>query len=130
MPANILTDSQKILVKTLDHASDLCIKYAAPVVPKLENLTPEGLLEDFGRLNEARKVLEKTEKIVRARFQSQIAGKKELRGDNFHYQKEVTERTALNQGKAKEKLVELGGDEALQECMDTSEVERVTVKRN
>lgn len=130
MASNSLTDSQKILQKTLDHASDLCVKYAAPEVPALGNLTPEGLLEDFGRLNEARKALEKTEKIVRARFESQIDGKKEMRGDNFNYKKESSPRVALDQTAAKAKLVELGGEAALQECMSSTDVERVTVKRN
>ena len=127
MASRNLTDSQKILQKTLDHAGELCIAYAAPTVPELNNLTPEGMLEDFGRLNEARKVLEKTEKIVRTRFESQIDGKKEMRGDNFSYKKETTPRYALNQTKAKEVLESIG---RLEECMDSSEVERVTVKRN
>lgn len=122
-----LTDTQKALQKTLDHAAQCVIDYAAPEVPALGNLTPEGLLEDFGRLNEARKALEKTEKIVRARFESQIEGKKEMRGDNFSYKKEVTDRTALNQTKAKAYFEEQG---TLADYMDTTEVERVTVKRN
>lgn len=127
MASRNLTDSQKILQKTLDHASELAIAYAAPEVPALGNLTPEGLLEDFGRLNEARKSLEKTEKIVRARFESQIEGRKEMRGDNFTYKKETSPRYALNQTKAKEVLEEVG---RLEECMESTDVERVTVKRN
>ena len=127
MASRNLSDSQKILQKTLDHASELAISYAAPEVPALGNLTPEGLLEDFGRLNEARKSLEKTEKIVRARFESQIEGRKEMRGDNFNYKKESSPRYALNQTKVKEVLEELG---RLEECMETTDVERVIVKRN
>lgn len=130
MASRNLTDSQKIIQKTMDNASELVIAYSAPEVPALENLTPQGLLEDFGRMNEARKACEKVEKIIRSRFESQLEGKKELRGDNFHYKKETSERTALDQTKAKAKLVELGGEEALQECMATTEVDRVNVKRN
>ena len=122
-----MTDNQRLINGTMDAASELVVAYAAPEVPSLENKTPQGLLEDFGRLNEARKAVEKTEKIVRSRLEALIEGKRELRGDNFTYKKEVTERYALNQTKAKETLQGLG---LLEDHMDTTEVERVTVKRN
>ncbi len=129
MASRNLTDSQRILQKTLDHASELVIAYGAPTVPELGNLTPEGLLEDFGRLNEARKALEKVEKIVRARFESQLtAGTKTLRGDNYNYKKATQERTALDQTKAKA-LLEAAGHTP-DEYMATTDVDTVTVKRN
>lgn len=121
-----LTDNQKSIAKTMDIANQLVIDYAAPEVPALDNATPQKLTEEFGRLNEARKALEKTEKIVRGRLDALLEGKKECRSDNFQYKIESTERTALNQGKAKEYLSEQG---VLEDYMSTSEVERRTVKR-
>jgi ABC-type transport system substrate-binding protein len=128
MASRNLTDNQRMLAKTLDFAAQEAIAYAAPEVPELGNLTPEGLLESLGRLNEARKAFEKVEKIVRARFESQINGKTELRGDNYTYSKAVTPRYALNQSKAKKLLEEAGIPE--DQYMESSEVPRVTVKRN
>jgi hypothetical protein len=127
MASSALTDTQKMLAKTLDIASQSVIAYSAPEVPPLGNATPEGLLEEFGRLNEARKALEKVEKILKVRLESQLAGRKELRGDNFNYKKAVQERTALDQTMAKAKLEELG---ILPGYMKTTEVETTTVKRN
>lgn len=121
-----LSDAQKLLSKSLDIASQLCIDYAAKEVPALGNLTPEGLNEEFGRLNEARKAMGKTEKIVRGRLEAMLQGKTELRSDNFIYKKATSEVTRLNQEKAKEVLAEVG---RLDECMDTTDQERVTVKR-
>ena len=149
MATKSLTDTQRILAKTLDAASSECIAYAAPEVPELGNLTKEGLLESFGRLNEARKAMEKTEKVVRARFESQLPeGCKELRGDNYKYAKAVQERTALTQDRAKALLLAIAEnprclavlieegiiDEATSKthmlgCTGTTEVDTVTVKR-
>jgi len=127
MPAKQnLTDSQRILNVTMDAANELVIAYAAPEVPSLENKTPEGLLEDFGRLNEARKAIEKTEKIVRGRLEALLEGKTELRGDNYQYKRESSTRTALDQTAAKKELERQG---ILEDFMVSSEVERVTVKR-
>lgn len=129
MASSNLTDNQRQLAKTMDIAGSLAIAYAALEVPALGNLTKTGLLEDFGRLNEARKALEKVEKIVRGRLESQLDGAKELRGENYQYTKKSQERTALNQTAAKETLMRLGGQELLDEHMATTEVETVTVKR-
>lgn len=122
-----MTDNQRQLAKTLDIAGSLAIEYAAPEVPPLGNLTPEGLLEDFGRLNEARKALEKTEKIVRGRLEAMLQGRKELRGDNFTYNCKMADRTALDQTAAKAYFEKEG---ILEDFMKTSSVETVTVKRN
>jgi hypothetical protein len=127
MTSKPLTDNQRSIQKTLDIASQVVIQYSGAEVPDLGNLTPEGLLEEFGRLNEARKLLEKIEKTVRVRFESQIDGKKEMRGDNYTYTKKSQERTALNQGAAKEYFEKAG---ILAEYMSTTEVDTVTVKRN
>lgn len=122
------TDMQRKVLRNMDAATDLAVAYAAPIVPSLENKTPEGLLEDFGRLNAARKQIEKVEKIVKERLGALMDGATDLRGDNFVYKKEGRPRTALDQTKAKEKLVELGGPDLLEECMSSSTVETVTVK--
>lgn len=121
-----LTDSQKLLRKSLDIASESAIAYAAPEVPELGNATPEGMLEELGRVNEARKALDKVEKILKGRIAAVSGNAKEIDSDNFTYRKGTSERTALNQSLAKEKLGEFG---VLEECMTTSEFERVTIKR-
>jgi hypothetical protein len=121
------TDNQRQIANTLDIAGQVVVAYAAPEVPELGNLTPEGLLEEFGRLNEARKALEKTEKIVKQRLLSQMSGDA-LRGDNYNVKIEEVDRYALNQKAAKEKLKEQGVPE--EEYMASSTSSRVTVKRN
>ena len=125
-PKRDLSDSQRLLQRSLDAATDSCIAYAAREIPALGNLTPEGLTEELGRLNEARKAVEKTEKIVRGRLDALLAGKKKCRSDNFEYEVKSQTRTALNQGKAKEVLAEIG---QLDDCMSTTETEVRTVKR-
>lgn len=128
VPTRNLTDVQRRLQRSLDAAAESCLAYAAPEVPALGNLTPQGLLEEFGRLNDARKSIEKTEKIVKERLKSQLDGKRELRGDNYSLLIEMRPRYALDQGLAKAKLVELGGEDALNECMVSSETEFTIVK--
>jgi hypothetical protein len=128
MASRNLTDNQRMIAKTMDIASQLVVDYAAPEVPEMGNLTPTGLCEMFGRLNEARKQLEKVEKIVRARFESQIPNQREFRGENFVYKKASQERTALDQTMAKETLARMG-EEVLAEHMKTTEVDTVTIKR-
>lgn len=123
-----LTDAQRRIQRILDDASSTVIAYAAPEVPDLDNLTPQGLNEEFGRLNEARKSLEKTEKIVKERLRALIGDQRELRSDNYVYKREARPRYALDQETAKAKLLELGGQKALDECMKSSEVETVTIK--
>ncbi|MEB3061034.1 hypothetical protein VJJ74_07745, partial [Parvimonas micra] len=97
-------------------------------VPALENLTEMGLTEELGRLNEARKAIEKTEKIVKERLRAMLGNRKDMRSDNYTYKREMRPRSALDQTKAKEKLLELGGQEVLDECMSNTEVETVTIK--
>lgn len=121
-----MTDNQRQLAKTLDIAGEVTIAYAAPEVPTLENATPQKLVEELGRLNEARKALEKTEKTVRGRLDVMLDGKKECRADNFQYTIKSQERTALDQQKAKTTLKGLG---KLAEHMKTTEVDTRTVKR-
>ena len=125
-PRRDMTDNQKQLAKSLDIAMESCIAYAAPEVPLLGNATKEGLTEELGRLNEARKAMEKTEKIVRGRLDALLDGERECRGDNFEYKIETTSRYALDQKKAKATLESQG---VLDDHMVSSEVDRRTVKR-
>lgn len=120
-----LTDSQKRLQKHLDIAADLAIAYAAPEVPALGNATPQGLVEDLGRVNAARKALEKVEGILKERVSAVSDGAKKIDADNFVYTKADRERTALDQTAAKVYLEEQG---VLSQFMVTTQVPTVTVK--
>jgi hypothetical protein len=131
-----LTDTQRMIAKTLDLAGQSVIAYSAPEVPELGNATPQALLEEWGRLNEARKAIEKVEKIVKNRFMAIKDGDyeddkeaeiEELRGDNFNWKRSSSPTTRLNQSKAKETLAEYG---VLEDHLNTSEVTKDVVKRN
>lgn len=128
MAQNNLTDAQRRVQKVLDACMDTVIAYCASEVPPLGNYTPAGIVDLLGRLNEGRKLLEKTEKILKERTTAVLDGAKEQRGDNYVYSKSLRPRYALDQTKAKAKLEELGGKEALDECMVESQVETVTIK--
>lgn len=125
-PKAQMTDNQRTLAKSLDAAVDSCIAYAAAEVPPLGNLTPQGLVEELGRLNEARKAMDKTEKTVRSRLDALLDGKTECRGDNFVYTIKEQDRTALDQTAAKAYLSEQG---ILEDYMKTTTVQTRTVKR-
>lgn len=120
-----LSDSQVRLRKHLDIASEVAIAYAAPEVPSLGNATPQGLVEEFGRVNAARKALEKVEGILKERIKATSGGQKEIRSDNFVYAKKVQDRSALNQSAAKAHFEAAG---ILDQFMSTTEVEMTTVK--
>lgn len=121
-----LTDTQKALRKALDLAADSAVAYAAPEVPKLGNLTPEGLLEELGYMNEARKALEKTEKVLKERYKSLSKNAKTGRSDNFKQETADQERTALNQAAAKEYFEKEG---ILEDFMVTSSVSTMRISR-
>lgn len=122
-----LTDRQRQLARTIDLATDTLLKYAAPEVPPLANYTPEGMLEELGRVNEGRKAMEKTEAILKERFKTLLEGRSELRSDNYNAKLENRPRTALDQQKAKD-FFEAAG--TLPEFMSTTEVPTLTVKPN
>lgn len=93
-----LTNAQRRLTGHLDNANALCIKYAAPEIPALGNLTPQGLNEDLGCLNVARKAIEKTEKIVKERLKAlRNPAEKEIRSDNFVTKFEIRTSNRLSQ---------------------------------
>ena len=125
MATSALNDSQRRIKRVIDLATDTCVAYAAKEVPVLGNLTCEGMVEELGRLNEARKAMEKTEKIIKERLKSMLDGRTEVRSDNYEMKLENRSRTALNQERAKGKLEELG---ILADYMDSSEVPTMTVK--
>lgn len=122
-----LTNVQKNVQRALDAATSTTIAYAAPEVPPLNNLTLDGLTEELGYINLARKALEKTEKIIKERWKTLADGASEHRSPNFTVKIENRERTALNQGKAKA-FFEAEG--TLPEYMDTTSVPTMMVKEN
>jgi hypothetical protein len=122
-----LTNAQRKLQRHIDLATDTALKYAAPEVPAMSNLTPQGLLEDLGNVNVVRKAFETLEKTLKERLKSQLEGKNELRSDNFNMKLEDRPRTALDQTKAKGKLEELG---ILDDFMATTSVPTMTIKEN
>lgn len=122
-----MTDAQRQVMRTIDAATSTVMAYTAPEVPALGNLTVEGMVEELGYLNEARKRLEGVEKIVKERLKSRLGDLKEVRSDNFTMKYEERPRVALNQGKAKAFFEEQG---CLQEYMDETFVPTMTFKRN
>lgn len=123
-----MTDVQRKAARNIDLATDTVINYAAPTVPSIGNLTKEGMVEELGRLNTARKLFERTEKIIKERLKSMLdPNEKEVRSDNYTMKLENRERTALNQSKAKSYLEEQG---ILPEFMDTTAVPTMTIKEN
>lgn len=125
MATNALNDSQRRVKRVIDLAMDTCVAYAAKEVPPLGNLTKEGLVEELGRMNEARKAIERTEKILKERLRPMLELNAEVRSDNYVLTYESRSRLALNQTKAKEHLEELG---VLADYMDASEVPTMIVK--
>jgi hypothetical protein len=121
------TDAQRQVIRTIDAATSTVVAYTAPTVPALENLTVEGMVEELGYLNEARKKFEGVEKIVKERLKSRLGGLKEVRSDNFTMTFEDRPRVALNQSKAKAYFEEQG---TLQDFMDETSVPTMTFKRN
>lgn len=125
VPYADMNDSQRKAKRVIDLATDTVISYLAKEVPPLGNLTPEGMVEDLGRLNEARKAMEKTEKILKERLKSMEGFKPEITSDNYKMTLEDRSRTALNQGKAKEYLEQQG---ILADFMETTQVPTMTIK--
>jgi hypothetical protein len=121
-----MNDTQKRIKKVIDLATDSCIAYGAKEVPPMGNLTKEGMVEELGRLNEARKAVEKTEKIVKERLKSMLdEGEEEVKSDNYRMTYENRQRVALDQESAKGKLEELG---VLADYMKETLVPTMTIK--
>lgn len=127
MASQALTNAQKDIRRALSNAESTVLAYAAPTVPPLNNLTVEGMVEDLGYINQARKSLEKTEKILKERLKSQLGERREVRSDNFTMKLEDRPRTALDQGKAKAYFEEQG---TLADFMSTTAVSTMTIKEN
>jgi hypothetical protein len=122
-----LSDAQRRVQRVVDAAMTTVIAYSAPTVPPLENLTVEGMVEELGYLNEARKKLESVEKTVKERLKSRLGGLTEVRSDNFTMKYESRPRTALDQTKAKAFFEAQG---TLADYMSSSEVPTMTFTRN
>lgn len=128
MATSNLSEAQRKVRRNIDLAMDTVIAYAAPTVPAMGNLTQEGMVEELGRLNIARKALEKTEKIVKERLKSMLEeGQTSVRSDNFTMKYEGRERTALDQGAAKAYFEEKG---ILADYMATTQVPTMTITEN
>lgn len=125
IPHAEMNDSQRRVKRVIDLATDTVVNYHAREVPPLGNLTVEGMVEDLGYLNEARKGIEKVEKILKERIKSQLDGKREVKSDNFSYKLEARPRTALNQERAKAYFEEQG---ILADYMDTTSVDTTIIK--
>lgn len=125
MASKNLTESQRRIQKHLDIASSCAIAYAAPEVPSLGNATPEGLVEEFGRVNAARKALEKVEGILKERIKAVSDNSRAIRSDNFQYKREMRSRTALDQTAAKAYFEKEG---MLEDFMVSTDVDTTTVK--
>jgi hypothetical protein len=125
VPYAEMNDTQRRVKRVIDLATDTVIAYAAKEVPSLGNLTKEGMVEELGRMNEARKAIEKTEKILKERLKSMLDGAKEVKSDNYQMKYEDRPRTALDQGKAKEYFESQG---TLADYMETTSVPTMTIK--
>jgi len=125
MASKNLTNVQKKIQRAIDNATSTTLAYSAPEVPPLENLTVQGMVEELGYINEARKAIEKTEKTIKERLKSRLNGQTEVRSDNFQMKLENRGRTALDQTRAKEYLDSQG---ILPEYMVTTEVPTMTIK--
>jgi len=102
------SDAQKRLFKNMGDATLTAVSYAAKEIPPLGNKDAAALLEELGPVNEAKKAVEKVEKILKERTKALLGDKKELRSDNFEASITVAPRVALNQGAVKEVLEQLG----------------------
>lgn len=123
-----LTESQEAKLKILQKAIDIALDYHGPEVPELGNQTKFALVDDLGIMKAAIKILEKPENIIKERFKSMLEpNERVIHGDRYKGEIAVSERTALDQTAAKAKLLELGGQEALDACMKTTEVETLRV---
>lgn len=121
-----LTPTQKSKYLNLQQATDLAVPYFAKEIPPLGNLTAEGLIDHLGTIKDAIKDLEKVEGILKERLKPKLEGRKTLRGDSHEMEMRSSERTALNQTKAKAYFEKEG---ILEDYMTTSAVEAMYIKR-
>lgn len=121
-----LSNHQRLKLQKYEKATTTILSYQAQIVPDLGNRTEAALIDEMGEIKELIKDAEKVEKILKERLASMQGGSiKNSRGDAYMVEVRVSERTALNQTKAKEVLEEVG---RLPECMSTSQVSAVFVK--
>ena len=120
-----LTEIQTKIKRYMDICTDIVVAYAAPEVPALGNATPEGLLEELGRINRVKKEVEKVEKILKERISVVSDGAKKIDSDNFIYTKSGQARVALDQTAAKAYFEKEG---LLADFMKETEVETVRIK--
>lgn len=123
-----LTTAQQAVAVLLDKAGSTVITFAGPETPALGNWTIEALVDEAGRLGEMEKRAKAAKDTIKLVIKSKLEGKAEQRGDTYELKVGVQNRTALKQDKAKAKLLKLGGQAALDECMETTSVETMRFK--
>jgi hypothetical protein len=117
------------LEKILDRATSTCITFAGPEAPALGNWTPQALIDEAASLGEAKRRIEGAEKTIKEVLKTHVTPRlEEYRGELFKLSYTNQERNALDQTKAKAKLLELGGQAALDECMANTEVPTMRFK--
>jgi hypothetical protein len=110
--------------RILTDASHVALKFTGSELPNLANEGIQQLIDDAGRINAAKKYIEKAEKILKETLKGKIRGgdiAKQASGEQFKFDLTLSSRTALDQEFAKAKLRELGVPES--DFMKTTEVE-------
>jgi len=116
------TLAQRALEKVLDRASSTVLSMAAPDLPQFGNWTLETLIDEAALLGEMEKRAKTARETLKGIIKTKLEGATTGRGDLFSMDLSNQVRYALKQDKAKAKLLELGGQAALDECMETTEV--------
>lgn len=122
-----LTEAQVKATNLMRKAGELVIELAGPT-PNLGNLTATGAVDIAGLLNDARKKIEQAEKTYKEILKTKLEGRPELRGEAYEMSYSPVVREALNQGRAKDKILQLGSQEDLDSCMDVTEVPTMRFK--
>lgn len=121
-----LSNHQQLKQQRYERATTTILSYQAKEVPALGNKGESAMIDELGEVNELLKDAEKVKNILKERLASIQGGSVvDARGDAYKVEVRSSERTALNQTKAKEVLEEVG---RLQECMSTTEVSAVYIK--
>lgn len=123
-----LTPAQQALEAILDRAQSTVISFAGPELPQFGNWTLGALVDEAAELGEMEKRAKTARETLKGIIKTKLEGAITARGDKYSLDMSNQTRTALNQGKAKAKLLELGGQAALDECMETTEVPTMRFK--
>lgn len=81
-------------------------------VPNLANMSLEDITDELGRLNHARKLLQKGEEFYKEAWKSRLEGKTEIVGATFLVENKPTASSRMNQQKVLDYCLEHGIDTA------------------